>query len=265
MAKRPLIGVSGPDRGGLAAWGFTALALQRAGARVQRITPKRTADLHALDGLVISGGADINPALYGQPKTVSVAEFQAQQRERFRRFWSLAGYPLHWALRRSLLTYDPSEDEARERMEYRLIKLALQQGLPLLGIGRGMQLLNVVCQGTLHQSLYRVYGTTAPERTPFARKTVILTPQTRLAQRIGHTPIKVNALHHQAIDRLGHGLCMAAQDHHGLIQAIEHRDHPHIFGVQWHPHYLPHKTAHQAVFHALVQAAHTVLAARPAR
>ncbi|WP_006786111.1 gamma-glutamyl-gamma-aminobutyrate hydrolase [Thiorhodospira sibirica] len=255
MAKRPLIGVTGPDRGGLAAWWCIALALYRAGARVQRITPRRTLDLQQLDGLVISGGADVSPTLYGQPKIALVAEIKALEQGYLNRLGALLLYPLLWGLRRSLITHAPGGDEARDRMEYRLLKLALAQRLPVLGICRGMQLLNVVCQGSLHQNLQGFYREAPQIRTVLPRKAVIVIPQTRLAQIVVHTRLKVNALHHQAIDRLGQGLCVAAQESNGITQAIEHRDYPYVLGVQWHPEYLPQKPEHQALFHALVEAA----------
>jgi putative glutamine amidotransferase len=87
------------------------------------------------------------------------------------------------------------------------------------------------------------------------RKTVQVEPGTRLAHLAGTEPMKVNALHTQAVDRLGEGLRVAARDQGGMIQAIERVEEPFALGVQWHPEHLFYAHRQMGIFRALIAAA----------
>jgi putative glutamine amidotransferase len=159
--------------------------------------------LGRLDGLLIPGGPDMDPALYGgtrHPKT-RVA--------------------------------DPAMDAA----ELALVKGAFDAGLPILGICRGMQLLNVLCGGTLHQHLAEIIGTDGhrPETEAFtlARHRLALRPGSRIAELRGGGPVESGCHHHQGIDRIGTGLVATAWAADGVIEAMEATDHPFALGVQW--------------------------------
>ena len=271
---RPLIGVTGPDRGGAAAWVATWLAVVLAGGSAVRFTPshpRRSAD--GLAGLIVGGGADVDPTLYGQDVLADLREDAVPHKRpadepRLLYLFDLLLFPLTWALRKAVgwtatkgkrpLT---GRDAARDALERRLIDDAVARGLPILGICRGEQLLNVAFGGTLHQRLTGFYAEDPEVRTVLARKRIDLVPGTRLARVMTHRTrprggvIRVNALHRQAIDRFGDGMRVAARDRNGIIQAIEHAALPFVVGVQWHPEYLPQRREQRAIFEGLVREA----------
>jgi putative glutamine amidotransferase len=164
--------------------------------------------------------------------------------------------PLTWVARKlSGKKVVARGDPRRDRLEMRLIDDAVQRGLPILGICRGQQLLNVYFGGSLHQVLTGFYVEDPEVRTILPRKRVIPEPGTKLARVLGPHPRRVNALHRQGVDRLGRGIRVAARDRNGIVQAIEHEGPPFVVGVQWHPEYLPQLDEQRALFVTLVDEA----------
>jgi len=249
---RPRIGVTGPDRGGLAAWMFTALAVWWAGGRPCRIRPGRRVGLQRLDGLIIGGGADVSPALYGEHMHVPMHELRDAGAFGWRRALGFVLFPLFWAVRRLLTKKRGGLDPARDEMEHGLIGQAIAARLPMLGICRGMQLINVALDGTLHQSLEGFYDEYPAIRSVLPRKRVQLAPGSRLQRILGREHSLVNALHHQAIDRLGSGLVAVAREPSGVVQGFEVAGDRWLIGVQWHPEYLPQRRDQRALFADLV-------------
>ena len=162
--------------------------------------------LDRVDGLMLAGGADVDPAFYGAR-------------------W----HPL---------TQDP--DPERDAFEIALVRRALERDLPLLGICRGMQILNVACGGTLHQHLPELLGHEHHRRVSGsfdgADHDVRLTPDSLAARAAGEVLHATKSHHHQGVDRVGDGLLVtgwATVDE--LPEAIELPGRHFALGVQWHP------------------------------
>jgi putative glutamine amidotransferase len=175
--------------------------------------------LARLDAVCLSGGPDLDPAAYGA-------------RDR------------HAELGQT----EPELDA----FELALARAADRSGLPLLGICRGAQALNVARGGTLHQHLP---GHRQAEPGTQPTHAVDIAAGTRLAQIAGAAPLEVNSFHHQAVDALGRGLRVAAHAPDGTIEAIEAPGPRLVLGVQWHVEALVAEPRHHAVFEALVEAA----------
>jgi putative glutamine amidotransferase len=158
--------------------------------------------LDGLDGLVITGGRDVDPAAYGQ-----------------------AAHPS---------TDEPARD--RDAWEFALVRAALARGLPLLGICRGAQVLNVALGGSLHQHLPDVVGHYQHQagNAVFTTSAITTVPGTRLAALIG-TSTDAQCYHHQAIAELGTGLIACAWDVDGVVEGIEMPGQHFVLAVQWHP------------------------------
>ena len=181
-------------------------AVQRAGGISLLLPPDPSLEqepdalLDLLDGLVLAGGTDIDPSRYGaepDPETNS-------------------GY------------------EGRDGFELALARRALERDLPLLGICRGMQLLNVAAGGTLVQHLP---DTARHRHTPgvFGDHDVSLEPGSLAASAAGQERPLVKSHHHQGVERLGEGLAASGWDDDGTIEAIEAPGRAFALGVLWHP------------------------------
>jgi putative glutamine amidotransferase len=190
--------------------------------------PAAAAYLALLDGLVVSGGDfDIPPELYGEARRDG------------------CGPP----------------KPGRTRFEKELVEAALAGGVPVLAICGGMQLLNVVRGGSLHQDLRADAGISgheqpAPKDVP--THLVKVASGTLLARLLGAgvPEHRVNSTHHQAVKDPGIGVLVAATAPDGVIEAIELPDLPFAMGVQWHPEaVLKHDPRHAALFAGLVEAA----------
>ncbi|WP_375174302.1 gamma-glutamyl-gamma-aminobutyrate hydrolase family protein [Pseudooceanicola sp.] len=217
---RPLIGVTTSSRSGWRIFPLVALNIWFAGGRAVRWGAGRPSDVAGINGIVIGGGDDISPDLYG-------GEIVAAAR------------------------LDPD----RDALEQRLVCEALDQGKPVLGICRGSQMINVALGGTLDQNAYETFAQSRKFRTILPRKTVHVRPGTRLMDIAGPEEMTVNALHSQAVDELGDGLQVAARDEGEMIQAVERVVDPFMLGVQWHPEHLIYAHRQRAIFRALVGAA----------
>jgi putative glutamine amidotransferase len=166
--------------------------------------PGIAATVSRLDGLILTGGGDIHPGRYGEaphPRTTRVSE-------------------------------------PRDAAELELLDAALDAGLPVLGVCRGMQLLNVARGGTLCQHLPEEAGH-APQPGTFGSHQIRVGPGTRLAEILGAdgAALDVPTAHHQSVDALGDGLVPAAWAQDGVVEAVEldTGSAPFVVGVQWHP------------------------------
>lgn len=218
MAERPRVGVTGDGKRWAPSWWCLALALRLAGARPERISVHHEASGEPLDALVISGGNDIGPELYGgdvAPKA--------------------------------------RIDSARDALEIRWIEHARERAIPLLGICRGAQLINAFLGGSLHQDIRPLRKKTYNRPGLLPTKQVVVTPGSRLESVCERTRLRVNSLHHQAIDRPGRELKIVARDLDDLCQAVEGTGEHAIIGVQWHPEYLFYLPSQFALFRWLLR------------
>jgi putative glutamine amidotransferase len=260
VKERPRIGVTGPDRGGFTAWICTRVAVRRAGGKAIRLRPGRFKDgqpLPEMDGLILGGGADVEPALYRDVPPPKPADEPPRDSPLLGRLltWLLA--PLLAILRRLFALSAGGMDRDRDRFEAECLRAALAGGLPVLGICRGAQFLNVRAGGTLHVELSGFYGEAGNLRSLAPRKRVNIASGTRLHAMLGDAAL-VNSLHRQAVDQLGKDILCAARDNSGVIQAIEHTGSAFVIGVQWHPEYLPAMPDQQKIFRELVNSAQAI-------
>lgn len=219
-SAHPRIAVTTSTRSGWRIFPLVALNVWLAGGRAVRWGTGRLADLETVDGLIIGGGDDISPELYGA-EIVTTARL----------------------------------DPARDQLERRLAAEALARGVPVLGICRGAQMLNVALGGTLHGDAWSAYPKAKHYKTILPRRCIHAVPGSRLCELMGRPDFRVNALHTQSVHRLGQGLRIAAKDAGGMVQAVERVREPFALGVQWHPEHLFYQRRQRQLFGALVEAA----------
>ena len=185
--------------------------------------------LDGLDGLVISGGKDVDPAAYGQERHAE--------------------------------TDQPGRQ--RDAWEFTLLDAALKRGLPVLGICRGAQVLNVALGGTLHQHLPDVIGHSGHRagNAVFSTLPVRTVPGTRLAALLGES-IDAQCYHHQGIAELGGGLVVSGWDADDVIEAVELPGDSFVLAVQWHP---EETLDDLRLFSAIVEAARSYASGRVSR
>jgi putative glutamine amidotransferase len=164
--------------------------------------------IHALegsDGLLLSGGEDVDPSRYGAEPSTHLKEL----------------------------------DPRRDAFELALFEAAKERGLPILAICRGLQLVNVALGGTLWQDLPSEVETQlnhdVGDRWDIRSHTITLWPGTKLHDALRCEALLVNSFHHQAIRDLAGGLTVTAEAEDGIIEAVEHDDDGWLLGVQWHP------------------------------
>lgn len=221
MGSRPIIGIatmSDHDAAGLHAPRFSLnqsynKAIMAAGGVPLMIPHVEDAEslrelYEMLDGLMLPGGVDIHPRYYDEEPHPKL---------------------------------DPTDD-GLDWIEATLLRWALADDMPVFGICRGEQVLNVVMGGTLWQDLPSEYATVFDHRESFKRKIrdylahdVRIDPDSRLAEIAGATRVWVNTSHHQAIKRVAPGLRATAWSPDDLVEGIESPDHFFVVAVQWHP------------------------------
>lgn len=204
-----------------------ASSLKRSGAQVRWIaledTEAAVASILECDGLLLPGGADVDPHLYGQEPTEK------------------CGKP----------------NVLRDTAEPKLLEAFLATGRPILAICRGVQLMNVCFGGTLYQDIKDLQKCAHSDFKGKNRgsHSISLRPESKLRAILGCESATVNSLHHQAVLDVAEGLTVAATSADGFVEALEKTDHPFCVGVQWHPeHMSKFVPAQQRLFDAFVAA-----------
>jgi putative glutamine amidotransferase len=233
--NKPLIGI-GSDlyvaeghRDRVFVFGTYTEALRRAGAVAVILPPQpeNAAEvMAAIDGLLLAGGDDCDPSVYGEERHPSCTT---------------------------------TMDVRRQENDLGLARAARELGVPTLGICLGMQVMNVAAGGTLIQDIPSQHETEiqhVSEPDDRARHDIIIDGGTRLASIVGGTrETNVNSSHHQAIRNLGEGLRAAAHAPDGLVEGIEDPRHPFYVGVQWHPEDMSGEESATSIFGAFIDAA----------
>jgi len=210
-------------------------AVLRAGGEPLTLSPRELRHdeaLHLLKGfraLVLMGGADVDPHLYGQQRQPHVYGVNAEQ----------------------------------DHFEMALVHAAIEMKLPTLAVCRGIQLVNVALGGTLIQHIGDIPGVVrhAPGKFPAGQDYVLhdvdITPRTKLSKAVGATKVNVASFHHQGIDQVGKGLKVVARSADGLVEGLEHTGRDQwLIGVQWHPEDTAATDSHQQnLYDALIDAA----------
>ncbi len=183
-----------------------------------------------LDGVLIPGGVDINPAEYGEHKREECGNL----------------------------------DPARDRVELQLVRWAIEDGKPVLGLCRGLQVINVASGGSLWQDLATQqtslhkhdYFPTAGFARDHLAHNVRVAPGTLLAELLEEEQMSVNSMHHQGVKQLGEGLVASAVSPDGLIEALEGTASAFLVGVQWHPEVFELADPHASdIFRGFIRAA----------
>jgi putative glutamine amidotransferase len=213
---------------------FTSLAAVGAAPVMVPLIEDDEAALRAiydgLHGIFLAGGVDVDPATYHEPRA------------------ALCG----------------RTDPARDGVEVRFARWARADGKPLLGVCRGLQIMNVAAGGSLHQDCADAYEgaqkhdylPTAGYARDYLAHTVRLHPRTRLHGLFDADEVHVNSMHHQGLKRIPPGLVCSASAPDGLVEALEAPEHTFYLGVQWHPEMLVDSDAGtHRLFRAFVAAA----------
>lgn len=183
--------------------------------------------LARLDGLLLSGGGDMDPALFNGEPSPKVYDIDAE----------------------------------RDTIELALARRAAEAGVPFLGICRGCQVINVAFGGTLYTDIVdQKEGALKHDYFPdypreYLAHAVRIDPDSQLAGILGTMQPQVNSLHHQGIRQVAGNLTPTAAAPDGIVEALELTGHPFGLAVQWHPEWLQHLAEMRALFQALVQAA----------
>ena len=204
---------------------FYVKAIRQAGGAVIILPvtePEAVADVLALaHGVLLTGGGDVQPSLYGATPVDATRHVDAE----------------------------------RDDFEVALFQGALAADVPVLGICRGVQLMNVASGGTLCQDVYASGGLYHDDHTRWREPVhrLKIEPNSHLAEALGMVELEVNSVHHQGLDRLGDGVRAVAWAQDDTVEGVEMVGATFAVGVQWHPEVMEDEPEHQGLFRAFVK------------
>jgi putative glutamine amidotransferase len=181
-----------------------------------------------LDGLMLTGGGDLHPSQFGQEPHPKLGE----------------------------------TTQARDNLELAAFRFMYEHQKPILGICRGLQVINVALGGTLHQDLsclpFSTLKHTDSDQSGRVFHNVSITDGSRLHSIVGANTIETNSSHHQVVDKLGQGLTATAFAPDGVLEAFEHSDYNFLISVQWHPERITDRDHSKKLFQAFADTAKKV-------
>lgn len=213
---QPIIGITGnvKDETRLTASMNTVRSITKAGGTPVVLPIVDDRDVMArfvdvIDGLVLSGGMDVDPTLYGEEPHPKLGKVSPE----------------------------------RDFFEINIARAVLDKGKPLLGICRGCQVLNVSLGGTLFQDIHAQSSQPLLQHVQQAPRYhgshfAEISNDSKLKAVVGQERIRVNSFHHQAVKEVGRGLVVSAVASDGVVEAVESTEHPFVIGVQWHPEHM---------------------------
>lgn len=219
MGRKINIIVTGSTTGSKSAWISSQALLRLYGVHAEFFHPNKYNKNIQMNGLLITGGTDIDPYSFNNMKHPSIIKTEPR----------------------------------RDAMELHLLERAQKEKIPIMGICRGMQLINLFMGGSLHPHIPEMDLEFEHPRSVFPSNLLSIEPKTRLHRILRTDNLKVNALHHQTIDKLGKGLRVSAKDTNTLTQAIESTNEKFILGLQWHPEFMPYHWSTHRIFKSFCQ------------
>ena len=219
---RPIIGITQPNKSINLNYFAIAICVFLAGGKPKMLTSKHPEPFANIDGLILGSGRDIWPAFFFE-KIKKNYEY----------------------------------DFSRDSMEISYFSYAESRDIPILGICRGAQFINVIRGGTLHMSVRAIAPAFSeypknPLKQIYYRKVIFIKKDSLLHDILLSLQYRVNSLHSQAINKTGENLRVAAKDQNGIIQAIEDRTAKFILGVQFHPELLFYRSKIRRLFRKLI-------------
>ncbi|ADN08643.1 gamma-glutamyl-gamma-aminobutyrate hydrolase family protein [Sulfurimonas autotrophica] len=219
MARKTNVIITGSARGSHSAWIMSQGLLRLYGVHAQFFQPSQWDKKIQMDGLLITGGIDIDPRTFHTHKHFSTIKTDTQ----------------------------------RDAMELFLLERAQQEAIPVMGICRGMQLINLFMGGTLHPHIPEMDLNFQHPHSVFPSNILTIEPKSRLHKILKTDRLKANALHHQTLKKIGKGLRVSARDTNALIQAIESTEENFTLGLQWHPEFMPYHWSTHRIFKAFAK------------
>ena len=214
MARKANVIITGSAKGSRSAWIVSRALLRLYGVHAEFVHPYHWDRNIQMDGLLITGGIDVDPLTFSTKKHPSIEK----------------------------------TDPLRDAMELFYLKQAQKKKIPIVGICRGMQMINLLMGGTLYPHILEMDLAFEHPRSLLPTNTLTINPKSHLHKILKTDTLKVNALHHQTVDNLGKELRVSAKDTNDLVQAIESTEENFILGLQWHPEFMPYHWSTHRIF-----------------